>query len=246
MKNNVIDLDLDQPVWRVFNSRRFREEVAGGQLTLVRVGMWDDPFENFLEKCQFTLSTGESVRTDAILRRFFGQCWTDQAKETDATWRIYSPDKYGVRVRSTVRALMTALWDSNDQFSAVKYFVGRVRYVEQDEILGAMASSDTATKLLVGAGGRDQINTLLVKRSEFEHEREVRLLFRDNNDDYAETNLFQRRTEPNQVYLEATFDPRIEDDEYERQRATLTAAGFAGNISRSDLYRPPSGTAVLA
>jgi len=242
---NVINIDLDAPVWRVFNSCRLRDEIAGNRLTLVRDGMWDDPFENFLEKWQFILPTGESVRTDTILRRFFGQCWTHHATETDATWRIYSPDKHGVRVRSTVRALMTALWDQSDTFAELKYFVGRVRYVRQDAILTAMTSSGTATGLLVGRGGWDQINMLLVKRQEFHHEEEVRLLFRDVDDQHTAERLFQRSVDPNRIYLEATFDPRMLDDEYERQRSALIAAGFAGPISRSDLYQPPSGTAVL-
>ena len=246
MDQNVIDIDLDAPVWRVFNSRRLRDEIAGRRLTLVRVGMWEDPFENFLEQWQFVLPTGELVRTDTILRRLFGQCWTHHASETDATWRIYSPDKYGVRVRSTVRALMAALWDQSNKFAELEYFVGRVRYVRQEAILTAMTSSGTATGLLVGSGGRDQINMLLVKRQEFEHEQEVRLLFRDVDDQLTAERLFQRSVDPNEIYLEATFDPRMLDDEYERQRAALMAAGFAGPTSRSDLYRPPSGTAVLA
>lgn len=154
MQQNVLGISLDAPVWRVFNSRRLREEISGNRLTLVRVGMWDDPFENFLGKWRFVLPTGESVRTDTILRRFFGQCWTHHPAETDATWRIYSPDKHGVRVRSTVRALMTALWDSSDEYAELKYFVGLVCYVEQDAILKAMTSSGTATGLLVGGGGR--------------------------------------------------------------------------------------------
>lgn len=85
-----------------------------------------------------------------------------------------------------------------------------------------------------------------MKRLEFEHEREVRLLFRDIDDKWSAERLFQRNADPNEVYFEATFDPRMTDDEYERQRVALKAAGFLGDITRSELYRGPSVTAVLS
>ena len=38
----------------------------------------------------------------------YGQCWT-KTRESDAMWRIYSPNKNGVRIMTTPRKLLTAL-----------------------------------------------------------------------------------------------------------------------------------------
>jgi hypothetical protein len=245
MNHNIVDLQPETPIWRVFGADRFLRDVASKRLSLVRVGMWDDPFENFLSKWEFYLETGERVRTDQILNRFFGQCWSHREAETDATWRIYSPHKNGVRVRSTVGAVFAAMWDSADVFAELKYFAGRVRYVEKAAVLHAMTSSGTATGLLVGSGGRDQINTLLVKRLEFEHEQEARLLFRDTDDQFTNASVVQYPLEPNVVYQDAVFHPQMTDDQYEDERKKLRMAGFTGPISRSDLYRPPTGRVIL-
>src|SRR5205814_8968416 len=99
-------------IWRIFSARYFLSDLKKRTCTFVRPSKWDDPYENFLEQCRFTYN-GESIDARPVFRRFFGQCWTDQTEETDATWRIYAPEKDGIRVKSSIGGLAAALNDPN-------------------------------------------------------------------------------------------------------------------------------------
>ena len=241
---NVLDLDDVNKLWRVFRPEYLVKDLMNRQLTLVRPSTWDDPFENFLEKCRFRLTTGEQVDASPILRRFFGQCWTTSERETDATWRIYSPEKDGVRVRVSMPHLIGSMWDPSDRFAALKYFIGRVGYVSSAYI--DIALKHTPTAPLTGGGGRNLVQTLLIKRLEFEHEQEARLLFYDAEDQFQGRSLWSVPVDPAVLFEEAVFDPRMPDSVVVEWTSKLRAAGFAGAISQSTLYRPPSWDITLS
>lgn len=242
-ENNVLNLGDVRSVWRVFNPEYLLHDIEQRRLTLVRPSSWDDPFENFLEKCRFKLPTGEPVDATPVLGRFFGQCWTMAPDETDATWRIYSPSKIGVRVRSSIVSLGTRLCDASDPLAAVKYFVGSVSYVSYE--LLDVSLRHAATAMLTGNGGRNLVQTLLIKRREFEHEREVRLIFYDAEDQFKGQPLWSVAIEPDEVFEEAVFDPRMPAMDVVEWTRRFRAAGFHGPISQSTLYRPPSWEITL-
>lgn len=63
---------------------------------------WDDPYELFLFK-QNILIEGTPLTIKDFDKRHYGQCWSLN-KDTDAMWRIYSPQKDGVRLKTTIRS----------------------------------------------------------------------------------------------------------------------------------------------
>src|SRR5713101_1209099 len=154
---NLLGIDLDQAIWRVFPAEYLVSDISHNTSTLVRPSSWEDPFESFFERCTFKLTTGESVDVSAVLHRFFGQCWTDQSEETDATWRIYSRTKDGVRVRSSVRALVSAM-SRAEREHAGSYFVGRVSYADQSYI--HIALRHTPRALFDKGAAREIVKTL--------------------------------------------------------------------------------------
>src|SRR5438552_2336902 len=82
----------------------------------------------------------ESPVTVAGLRmRLYGQCWS-LLDESDAMWRIYSPNKAGVKIRTTVRKLITAVYDRTDRYASLKYFIGRVSYESEKELLSIFSN----------------------------------------------------------------------------------------------------------
>lgn len=87
--------NLDKPIYRIVSASRFIQILTSKQLTLVNPQKWDDPFENSLAVARVYVSH-EAVR---FLERtgVYGQCWTWH-EDTDAMWRIYSPNKDGVRL----------------------------------------------------------------------------------------------------------------------------------------------------
>jgi hypothetical protein len=241
---NVLNLDDVSNLWRVFRPEHLISDLQKRRLTLVRPSKWDDPFENFLERCRFKLPTGERIDVSPVLTRFFGQCWTTAAAETDATWRIYSPDKSGIRVRSSLDHLVQCMWDGSDKFAALKYFVGRVSYVTTAYI--DIALKYTPTAIVTGGGGRNLVQTLLIKRIEFEHESEARLLFYDADDQFRAESLWSFAIDPQRLFEEAVFDPRMAENDVAEWTRKLRVAGFAGPISQSSLYRPPSWDITLS
>lgn len=250
MTNNIDENYLngvspDTRIWRVCDVWHLIGDLKAGMNTLVRPKSWDDPFENFLERVIFRdHQTSATIRTDDILGWFFGQCWTDKGDETDATWRIYSPGKDRVRISTTAGNLFKSFWDQSDPYRLLKFFIGKVEYVPAAAIDAWMRGPNGATGGLMGMGGRNQVYTLLMKRDEFAHESEVRLLFRDNDHKFTGQNIY-RHSAPANIFQDAVFDPRMSDSDFSAREAALRKFGFLGPITRSTLYQPPSWTVTI-
>ncbi len=58
---------------------------------------WEDVYENFVDKEDIYLINSKC--NDIPHSIYFGQSWTVQ-EESDAMWRIYSPDQKSVRVKT--------------------------------------------------------------------------------------------------------------------------------------------------
>jgi len=71
---------------------RFIESVRNRRLALARPHLWDDPFENFLYQAHLESADGNPVSITGLRMRLYGQCWS-LLPESDAMWRIYSPEK---------------------------------------------------------------------------------------------------------------------------------------------------------
>jgi hypothetical protein len=238
---NIFNIDLDTPIYRIFPLHRIKEIFENEELVLVTPKLWDDPFENFFLQCKLQRENGEMVSLEALNRQWYGQCWT-RNRENDAMWRIYSPEKGGVRVATTVRQLSEYLWDEGDRFSKQKYFIGSVHYELKNEIEEFLAK--TSFREITLGGQNDGIaKTLLTKREEFSHEQEVRILACNvDPNDFQHTRTVSESTyqipiEPLKLINEITIDPRCSDLEFEQMKKQILALGFDGELNLSDLYR---------
>ena len=169
--------------------------------------------------------------------QFYGQCWTLQSA-SDAIWRIYSPARNAVRLRSTVRKLAGSLWDHCGKWAPHEVFVGKVRYLPSKPL------EEFAKGILRSEGGalsmRLFAKTLLVKRPAFKHEREVRLIFRPHDLEDAGDDLFSYPVDPHELFDQLMIDPRMPDtDARALKEEIVSRTGFKGRILRSLLYAPP-------
>lgn len=228
---NMTAADLDKPVYRIMPAHRLLECFQKKRLVLVRPSRWDDPFENMLLASMVTLES-DANRAKRSLRdlgydQVYGQCWTLH-RETDAMWRIYSPDKNGAKVRSTPRKLLKALQvaDLFDEYS----YVGRVLYKKQDELVSALMGHD-----LLAPDGSGIAQSLMCKRREFSHEREIRLIFTGS----LSADVLPLPVDPNVLFEEIIFDPRMDVALYEIHKTAVKNEGFFNRIDQSLLYRPP-------
>lgn len=241
---NLNGIDLDTPVYRVYSINYLMELFNSKYNVLVKPKKWDDPFENLVFQQKATLSDGTSVSFDPIRNRFYGQCWTLSQNETDALWRIYSHDKDGVRVKTTLRKLFDNFYDTSNIYAAVSFFLGKIIYESNESITKELESSDYLSKVLNDVSGRSMVQTLLVKRKEFEHENEVRLIYFSSEDSVMD--IYRYSFDPNSIFEDILFDPRFETDEIEKKKGEIRNHGFKGTITKSELYQIPRMNLVLS
>ncbi len=191
MENNMFGISLDDtPIYRVVTVERLLEMFRDRKIVLVKPRKWDDPYENFLLNAKGMTPNGEEVDFEQTRERFYGSCWTT-TEESDAMWRIYAPDKNGVKIKTTAKKLFREFWEANANISrGLSCFIGKVKYFDEAEIENILRGKEQVKEFFdnLTESSRNQLKTLLIKREEFSHEEEVRLIFRNSNPENA--NLF--------------------------------------------------------
>lgn len=84
------------PVQRIMPLMRLVSSMTTCKQFMPNPKMWDDPYENPYAGVEITdgaFKTAKMLHTEQC----YAQCWS-AAEESDATWRIYSPDKTGVMI----------------------------------------------------------------------------------------------------------------------------------------------------
>ena len=89
------------------------------------------------------------------------------------------------------------------------------------------------------------LESLLVKRPAFNHEREVRLLYFEIDDTLATRDVCSYEVDSHTLISQIMVDPRLTDREVaELKEEIRDTTGFKGKIKRSLLYAPPRGNVV--
>ena len=251
MKNNLIFLteaDLDTPVYRIFSFKRLEEIFKEGKLTLVKPKLWDDPFENFILNSTGRLPDGREFQI-GFRDDFYGQCWS-LTKESDAMWRIYSPFKNGVKVKTTIRKLFTPLFEvggQHHQINGEKYnlfsFVGKVKYSDTKTLITMLEDEHLMSDKIFDQSGRGQASTFFFKRYAFKHEKEIRLIYNSKNENHLDT--FKFKVNPIEIFDEIVFDPRMAEVDYQDQKKKVEEWGFDNRIFQSGLYKLKTFTIAL-
>ncbi|GET33717.1 hypothetical protein PbJCM13498_25800 [Prolixibacter bellariivorans] len=235
---NMTEKMKDRPIYRVFSVNRLHEIFDEKKLTLVRPKLWDDPFENFIMNSTGELKDGRYFTID-FRNNFYAQCWT-YTRESDAIWRIYSPNKDGVRVTTTPRKLLKALYDQQDKFRDLHCFVGKVQYYTTKGLKNLLTDSNTMSSWLLDSTGAGHAQTLLFKRTPFKHENEVRLIYNSNGKTNGD--LYKFDIDPYDLFDDIVFDPRMKYDNFKQEKEKLKLVGFKKRIVKSNLYKTPSLT----
>lgn len=236
---NIIGLtNLNQRIYRVFSITRALDLFEKKQNTLVHPSMWDDPFENFFLNARFfDKAANKEIDVSRIKTSWYGQCWTT-VPDTDAMWRIYSPNKDGVCIATTVRKLFESIFYPDDDRSSLKSFLGKVEYVDKKTIPD-FAKKFTSSDLSLGDGNKKFAESLLIKRSEFEHEHEIRLLFNDADEQFIGKSVMTYHFDAVSMIDNIMFDPRLDHRIMCSFSEAFQALGAKCNIEKSQLYAVP-------
>jgi hypothetical protein len=249
--------DLDVQVRRIFPLGRFLELLQSKKLGLVTPHIWDDPREDPANLCmldgRMLVPPKGQQPLSAYLAPLWAQCWSLNPG-SDTLLRAYSTvsidpgtqrnrtrDNEGVIVTTTVRHLLSAAeaWHADGADS--HFVIGRVEYMEDREIgqriVNACNTEPHGPTFFGTVQGRAE--SLLWKRSYFEHEQEVRLMLiaRSWPKNEAVPKVRSVRTDPNKIFLNFAFDPRLVPFERMEREAECRAAGFTGEIRLDENYQ---------
>lgn len=251
MTDNLIFLsenDLDKNVYRIFSFERLEEIFRERKLTLVKPKLWDDPFENFILNSTGILPDGREFHI-GFRDHFYGQCWSF-TKESDAMWRIYSPEKRGVKVKTTIRKLFTPLFRAGGEHIKMdgtiynlSSFVGKVKYSGTKTLEDMLKDEERMSGKIFDQSGWGQASSFFFKRIAFRHEREVRLIYNSHNN--SESNVFKFDIDPVELFDEIVFDPRMSEELYSQQKRQVIDWGYNKRIIQSGLYKIKSFTVSL-
>jgi len=243
MNDNLIFLseqELDKPIYRIFSFDRLKEIFESNSLTLVKPKLWDDPFENFILNSTGVLPDGREFQNE-FRDSFYGQCWSF-TKESDAMWRIYSHEKNGVKVKTTINKLFKPLFlyggvhhKINGNLYNLKSFIGRVKYQSAERLMRMLTDRERMSNKIFDQTGWGQASSPYFKRWAFRHENEVRLMF---NEPYnCQDRFFSLDIDPFDLIDEIVFDPRMSFEDYEEKKSDVINWGFNKRVTQSELYK---------
>lgn len=229
---NINTEEKERNIYRVMSVSRLIELFNTRQNTLSKPCLWDDPFENVILQSRGILRDGRTVLF-GMRDSFYGQCWTFN-EELDAMWRIYSPNKDGVKIRTNIiklfESLHSAILPRNRDVSC---FIGKVQYLTMREFNRYLDKP-----LELESTGAGIAKTLLIKREAFSYENEVRLIYWAEKDD-PPNRIFQYNINPFKLIDEIVFDPRMDRYLYVCYGRYLKQIDYQGTIIQSDLYKAP-------
>ena len=254
MINNLINLteeDLNKNIYRIYPFNRVLELLENKENVLVKTELWEDPFENFLLKSTGKLPNGELFTINSR-DKYYGQCWSLK-KESDAMWRIYSQhikndktkeliiDNIGIKVKSTIGKVFMDLFKTqkshlnpyNNQPYNLFTFVGKVKYQKKEKLVELLGN---ASNFILDTTGKGQAETLMLKRLAFTHEKEVRIVYHNENCKTTDK-VFKYKINPNECFEEIVVDPRISKENYIKIKRLLIEKGFKNKIIQSGLYK---------
>lgn len=233
--NLLNGLEPSTRLFRFLSTCPFLILLSDRQVELVRPNRWQDPFENFLSKTTF-VQGGKAIGFN-LTNDFFGQCWTLR-EECDGLWRNYCGKKLddGVRIETTAEKLLRAIWSGRDKHASLRTFVGQVRYFGDDDLKLALQGCLGYGHWLTSPNGDGMAQALLIKRTEFAYEHEVRALVSDPDC----TGSFKPfPITPSEFIDSVLFAPKMDAARRADLTDRLLAAGFdRGKIARSTLYDP--------
>lgn len=146
------------------------------------------------------------------------------------------PRKKDVRVKTTIRKLFSALYDTSDTNCSLKYFVGKVNHKDKEEII-EFINSTTFSEFILGGQNTQFAEVLCTKRTAFSHENEVRLIVDDIGDKNGSGGLYKINITPEELFEEICLDPRLSSTDFVKLRAKIQGMGVSTNIIQSDLYK---------
>jgi hypothetical protein len=190
------EINENTELYRYMGLSQFMSLIENRETYLTQIKKWEDPWEGVLDKIPHFGTDGNKL-TNVGLNFMYGQCWT-RYDESDALWRIYSPNKEGLLVKTTAKKF--SLYEN--------IHLGYLGYVHYFKNFGEIDLKKDYKPPYMGC---------LLKRKAFQHEGEIRLIVHyDNIDDSVETKKYDMpkiniKVNPFDFIEDIVIDPRSSD-----------------------------------
>ena len=204
---------MDFPLYKIIPYKYLLKWIYADKIRFDKVAKWDDVYELFLFKQKY-IQNGEIIDFKAESEAIYGQSWSMEGN-SDALWRIYSPDKLSVQIKTTCEKFIHLLERSDVFSNQMGAFLGKVRYMEQEQVEDKIReySNDIYSH-------KNIVDSLYIKRTPFSYEKEIRILLRKAT--IEERNGVNYQCEipcfinldirPIDLITEVTFDARLDDN----------------------------------
>jgi hypothetical protein len=224
---SLIDLKKDF-VYRIFSFDNFIDLLVSNQICLTHPRLWDDPFENLV------ISNNDAFKN--LKRCFFGQCGSFN-KETDFMWRVYAPNKNGIKIKCSLEILYDHLLKLCNEVPQNIYF-GKVIYQKKSKMIEDFKNfnieSVTAPNEFKGL-----VKSFYIKRNEFLPEKEFRIVYYNHKLQFVKGKIedFYKLSIDKNILIESiTCDPRINNSQFNNWKMIFRKMGLKCPIYKSKLY----------
>jgi len=231
---NIKQGEFDVPIYRIMSIEHFLYMFESKKFMLRRPHLWDDPFENILRRTIVRSKNGTDFGFENLMNCFYGQCWTLE-EESDSMWRIYALCKQGVKIKTTIRKLLSIIFDKIEINPDRKCFIGKVVYAGDNEI-EEILEKITSLNFVTDCTFLSQAMTLLIKPNAYKYEKEVRLIYRSDSKLQENEQFFA--VNPNDLFDEVVFDSRMGKNMFQIYSEKLNTTNFFGKVKQSKLYFP--------
>ena len=227
---NLKESERDRFIYKIIPLRRFQNILISKKFGLVNPSLWDDPYENFLLNQTFKIASGEERTFKEITKSLYGSCWTFN-HNTDFGWKVYLNNEIGVQIKTKISRLYDHLDYLKEDPNVATFQIGKVGYEKWDKLKKIYENRGFNRFLFL------MNESSFVKRKEYQHEKEVRLLMRYLN---HPKDILLLDFDINQVAKTIMLDPRLSYADFQLEKQKLQTLGYQGKIYRSTLYTPPT------
>lgn len=229
-------LDENLAIYRYLGFDKFVHMIETNSLKFVRCKEWEDPHEGKIHRDEINYynsliedrsERGAPVGIPESLKKFssetlnytFGTSWS-LANDHDAMWRIYSSDKRGLMIKSTLKKIESSIKNiSLKPNCCLFYSIGKVTYDKKKEC--------------------NNLEGWFNKRRAFDHEQEVRAVIRVSAPAPMITGYFGGKVTYSPITSalidEVVIDPRASDWHVESVRSYCKSKEI-DKVSKSSLY----------
>ena len=214
--------DKELYLYKIIPYKYLLQWIYAEKVRFDQIAKWDDVYELFLFKQKY-IQNGNPINFEAESQSIYAQSWS-LVRDSEAMWRIYSPDKLSVRIKTSYNNLV-GLLESSDIFSkGLGAYLGKIKYMKPkniDEKIHEYSKNIFSEENIV--------DSLCIKRESFSHEKECRIILwkqtvEMTNGCNAQTEIspyINLAIRPLDLIQEIAFDSRLDDNLFSCLKSAL-------------------------